>query len=42
MADNNIKVAVLEGDFAKFYKTGFPLSLIVQLQQSALKLSEAI
>ena len=42
MADRSIKVAVLEGDFAGLSAAGFPLSLCVQLQRSALKLTDAL
>ena len=39
MADSYIKVAALEGDFARLCTAGYPLrlSLTLQLQQSALK-----
>ena len=42
MADKCIRVVVLEGDFAGLSAVGFPLSLSFQLQQKALKLSEAM
>ena len=42
MADKAIKVAVLEGDFASLCALGFPLSLSLQLQQSCLRLNEAM
>ena len=42
MADKPIKVAVLEGDFASLCALGFPLSLSLQLQQSCLRLYEAM
>ena len=42
MADRSIRVAVLEGDFASLSAAGFPLSLSLQLQESALKLSDAM
>ena len=42
MAGRSIRVAVLEGDFAGLSAAGFPLSLCVQLQQSALKLPDAL
>ena len=42
MADKAIKVAVLEGDFALLCALGFPLSLSLQLQQSCLRLNEAL
>ena len=42
MADKAIKVAVLEGDFASLCALGFPLPLSLQLQQSCLRLNEAM
>ena len=42
MANSTVKVAVLEGDFARLSTAVFPLSLALQLQQSALKLPEAM
>ena len=42
MADKPIKVAVLEGDFASLCSLGFPISLSLQLQQSCLRLSDAM
>ena len=42
MADRPIKVAVLEGDFASLSELGFPLVLSLQLQQSCLRLSDAM
>ena len=42
MADKAIKVAVLEGNFASLCALGFPLSLSLQLQQSCLRLDEAM
>ena len=42
MADRAIKVAVLEGDFASLCALGFPLPLSLQLQQSCLRLNEAM
>ena len=41
MAGNNIRVMVLESDFAGLSAAGFPLALSFQLQQNALRLSEA-
>ena len=42
MADMPIKVAVLEGDIASLCALGFPLLLSLQLQQSCLRLIEAM
>ena len=42
MADRSFRVVVLEGDFAGLSAAGFPLSLCVRLQQSALKLPDAM
>ena len=42
MADKAIKVAVLEGDFASLCALGFPLPLSLQLQQSCVRLNEAM
>ena len=41
MADN-IKVVVLEADFAALCRLGFPISLSLQLQQSGLTLVDAL
>jgi len=41
MADS-IKVVVLENDFAALCRLGLPVSLSVQLQQSGLKLADAL
>ena len=41
-SDRSIRVVVLEGDFAGLSAAGFSLSLCVQLQQSALKLPDAM
>ena len=37
-----MKVAVLEGDFAQLSAMGLPLAVAVQLQQSALRLKDAL
>ena len=42
MAESNIRVVVLESDFAGLSAVGFPLALSFQLQQNALRLSEAM
>ena len=42
MADKAIKVAALEGDFASLCALGFPLPPSLQLQQSCLRLNEAM
>ena len=42
MPDKAIKVAVLEGDFGSLCALGFPLPLSLQLQQSCLRLNEAL
>ena len=41
MADNGIRVAVLENSFAALKDLGVPFSVCLQLQQSDLKLAEA-
>jgi len=41
MADS-IKVVVLENDFAALCRLGLPVSLSLQLQQSGLKLADAL
>ena len=41
MADS-IKVVVLENDFAVLCRLGLPVSLSLQLQQSGLKLADAL
>ena len=41
MADN-IKVVVLEADYAALCRLGLPTSLSLQLQQSSLKLADAL
>ena len=42
MADNTIKVTVLEGVSASLSALGLPLPVCLQLQLSGLKLSEAM
>ena len=42
MANMPIKVVVLEGDFASLPALGFPLALSLQLQQSCLRLTDAM
>ena len=42
MADNAVRVAVLDGDFARLTAMGLPMAISVQLQQMALKLSDAL
>ena len=42
MANKPIKVVVLEGDFASLPALGFPLALSLQLQQSCLRLTDAM
>ena len=42
MADKQVKVAVLEGDFDALSKLGLPFSVRFQLQSAGLKLSKAL
>ena len=42
MAVNHVKVADLEGVFAQLSALGLPLAVAVQLQQSALRLQDAL
>ena len=42
MVANNIKVVVVEADFAALCRLGFPISLSLQLQQSGLTLADAL
>ena len=42
MANKPIKVVVLEGHFASLPALGFPLALSLQLQQSCLRLTDAM
>ena len=42
MADKRIKVVLLEGEFAALSAMGFPTSVCLQLQESGLKVTEAM
>ena len=42
MANKAVRVAVIEGDFASLVGLGFPLSLSLQLQESNLRLDQAL
>ena len=42
MPDNKIRVAILEGPYASLCNLGMPLTVCLQLQQSGVKLAEAL
>ena len=42
MADKRIKIVLLEGEFAALFAMGFPTFVCLQLQESGLKVTEAM